>query len=282
MKLKHWIVAVVKVALLVGLVGCASMPRHGQPKYQVGAGSAIYAGSSLPKAKTKVGVHLFFGQHIVESSGDGRGCCFSTGMAQNSGIPRGAVLATWSAFEYGDDKVYSEQFKTWHPKATEERYYYAVAQPSQLAPFPRKVSGHRYFGVYVSGGRVSVNERGLGSNQSVAESYISDDVRSNRFVFGRADTLYYKLLSHGSRSDSVSDDPSPWHEIRGVSITKDQYMELLKCSPGRSCRWLLSAGDGDLTPEQREYVLRNPVPPEDFKPLIKTLERSRRQTMRWQ
>jgi len=204
-------------------------------------------------------------------------------MVENSGPPRGAVLAIWSATEYGDERVYSEQFRTWHPKATESKYYYAVAQPSQLAPFPHKQRGHKFFGIYVSGGRVAVDARGRGSvDESVGDRYTSDDGRSTRFVYGRADALYYKVLSQGSGSDAISDDPSPWHELPGISITREQYLELLKCSPGLSCRWLLSAGDSDLTPEQREYVLRNPIHPDDMKPLIKRLERSRRQTSRWQ
>lgn len=274
---------IVLICALNALVACASLGEDGDPPYQVGVGSAIYAGSKAPLDKTKAGADVYFGQYVVRTGGDGRGCCYSTGMSGgNLGRPAGAVLAVWSASEYGDEKYFSEQYNEWLAKRIDKRFYYAVAQQSQLAPYPVKVKGHRSYGIYVSVGKVAVGEKGLRpENSNGAVRFIQKSDGAPKYVFGREDTLYYKILSHGSGVASVADDASPWHAIPGVAITEAQYFELLKCSPGLECRWFLSPTDPDLTPEQREYAQKNSLRPGDMEPLIKDFERSRRQHNRW-
>lgn len=279
----NWSVAISLMIMAQMLAGCASSAEQAYPPYEVGAGSAIYAGSSMPADKTKASVDLYFGSHGVRSGGNGRGCCFSTGMAGgNSGRPRGAVLALWTAGEYGEEKVFSETHQAWLAERIDRKFYYAVAQQARLAPYPAKSTGHRSYGIYVSAGRVVVNEAGLPPEDSrVARKPVAASGAPAQYVLGRDDALYYKILSHGSDVPSVADDPSPWNEIPGVAIIEKQYFELRKCSPALDCRWFLGPNDPDLTPEQREYVRQNPIFAEDMKPLIKDLERSRRQHNRW-
>lgn len=243
----------------------------------------MYAASAIPSGRAKAGIDLYFGHHVVYEGGDGRGCCYSAGKAGNdSKRPRGAVLAIWGGTEYSSEEVYSERFGSWRPKPRVSQYYYAVAQPSQLSPYPKRAPGHRAYGIYVSGGRVLVSKKGLHPvNASDAVAISSDAEKGARYVFGRDDTLYYKMVSYGKGGGKILDNPSPWHGIKGVAITQEQYFELSKCSPGRECRWRLSPTDPDLTPEQRDYVERNPISPEDVKPLIKKLNRSMRRQQRW-
>lgn len=270
-------------SVALGSAGCASLNAQSERGYKVGAGSAMYAGRAIPTSLAKTDMDLYFGHHKVRQGGDGRGCCYSIGMAGNdSKRPRGAVLAIWGGTEYGTDKIYSERFGSWRPKPLVDQYYYAVAQPSQLSPYPKRVPQHRIFGIYVSGGRVLVSEKGLHpDNASDAVAISSDDGKGVQYVFGRDDTLYYKMVSYGKGGEKILDEPSPWHGIKGVAITEEQYYELSSCSPGRECRWRLSPTDPDLTPEQRDYVERNPITPEDVKPLIRRSERSIRWQQRW-
>ena len=271
------------LAVIQTLAGCASHAADRDPPYQVGASSAIYAGSPIPVEKTRASVDLYFGQHVVRSGGGGRGCCYSTGMAGgNEGKPRGGLLALWAASEYGDEKVFSENLQTWLRKSVDKKFYYAVAQQSRLAPYPAKAKGHQSYGIYVSAGRVVVSEAGLQSESAqFADKIESKAGDPPRYVFGRDDTLYYKIIPHGSDTPSLASDPSPWNEVPGVAITEAQYFELRKCGGGRECRWYLSPSDPDLTPEQREYVRNNPFGPEDMKPMLKDQERIRRQHDRW-
>jgi len=276
---KKWLLLCVAVAT----TGCTAISVDSTSQYQVGAGSAIFAGSSLPFDKTVTGVEIYFGHHMVRPGGAGRGCCYQTAMGfVNSGKPRGGALAVWSATEYGDEKEYSQSFDRWLKKPVWNRYYYAAANPSRLASYPAMSRGHRFYGIYLSAGKVVVSERGLRPDSvEVATRLPAEEGTASKYVLGREDTLYYKIISHGSGSSVVADDSSTWHTIPGVVITELQYEEIRRCSRGRDCRWFLSLDDPDLTPEQREYIQRNPFSPADMKPLIRRLDRSRRQHERW-
>jgi len=271
------------VAVVLALGGCSVAGLRGTSSYTVGGGSAIYAGSTVPAAKTKTGLKLYFGQHVVRRGGDGRGCCYTTSnISYSYGKPRGAVLALWSATEYGDERYYSQEFDRWLQKPVATRFYYAVAQESQIAPYPAKSAGHRSFGVYVSAGRVVVSGAALRPEDAQsAKPIMNDDGGYRHYVMGREDALYYKILSHGVDAPEVADDPSPWHAIQGVEISEEQHDELRRCELREGCRSFLVADDADLSPEQREYVRQNPIRRSDLKLLIERMERSRRQHNRW-
>lgn len=263
--------------------GCGGFRRGESEPYQVGAGSAIFAGSDYPLSKTKASVNLYFGEYVVRVGGEARGCCYLMDHSSySSRRPRGAVLAVWAAEAYGDEQTYSEKFRTWLPKPVESKYYYAVASASTLAPYPPRTTGHQSYRIFASAGKFVVSDLGLRRDAMPgANEFRTPGKESRRYVVGDEDTLYYKILSHAAGSIPVADDSSPWHAIRGIAITKDQYYELTKCDFHNHCRTVLSVDDPDLSPEQRAYVKSEAVSTSDFQRLIKLKESYRRWNDRW-
>lgn len=271
-------------ALVVGCSGDIGAVRpNGQTGFQVKGTNAIYAASALPYDVTRGTLEpLYFGQNVVRALG-ARGD-FSGNVGGDSGEPQGAVIAIWFSGEV------RETAQDGWPIFTHKRHYYAAALPSQIASFPAKIAGHRYYGVYVSAGKVVVSDKGLRTEDVPgAIAYTTGKTKVPRYAFGREDTLYYKILSRNEESPSVVDDSSAWNTLPGVELTEAQYVELSMCSPstmtgsnGEPCRVFLSESDPDLTPEQRDYVKHHPITRRDIRPLIKRMQRLDRSQDRWQ
>ena len=192
------------------------------------------------------------------------------------------MVTLWTAVEYSDERWFMEETKKWYPKESRRRHYYAVARPSELAAYPSKGRGHRRYGIYVSAGKYVVSDSAVNGNLfDEAEAFTVKGESGLRYVLGRDDTVYYKILSHGPNALSIKDDPARWNSIPGVAITEEQYEELRKCNFRDSCRSFLSATDLDLSPGQREYVEKHRISKSDMKPHIKVLRRMRRQHERW-
>lgn len=268
---------------VVTFVGCTGLSTQSNARYQVGVGSAIYAGSSIPDGKTLVDIEVYFGNHIVRSGSDGRGCCYATATGiVNEGKPRGAVVALWAAVEYGDERTYLDQVNTWIKKPLRKRFFYAAAQPSRVAQYPQMAKGHQPYRILVSAGKFVVSEQSLDPGERLGTNLLAGKQDSQKqYAIGRDDTLYYKVLSQAPDVLSAGDDRSPWNSVAGVAITEAQFNEMRKCSPGKDCRWFLSASDTDLNAEQSAYAQRNQIRPADMKVLMRELERSRRQHERW-
>lgn len=251
--------------------------------YVVKGGSATYAGSPLSADITRGSLEpLYFGQYIVRALGARGG--FSSDVGSDSRVrPQGAVIAIWWAGEV------AEIANDGWPVFKNGRFYYATASSSQLIPYPSKSPDHRYYGIYVSAGKTVVSDKGLRPEDAPqATAFTVGRAKVQRYVFGREDTVYYKILSQGQTPVHVEDDPSPWHTLPGVALSEAQYMELSSCSPdtlrdldGKPCRAFLSIDNPDLTPEQREYVRQHAITRRDIKPLIKDLERAARIHDRW-
>jgi hypothetical protein len=262
---------------------------EGPTGYVVKGGSATYAGSPLPADDTRGSLEpLYFGQYIVRALGARGG--FSSDVGSDSRIrPKGAVIALWAAMEVGDQWANTDRPLYAYQERINRRYYYTAALPTQLIPYPSKSPGHRYYGIYVSAGKTVVSDKGLRPEDAPqATAFTVGRANVQRYVFGREDTIYYKILSQGPTPVHVEDDPSPWHTLSGVALSEAQYMELWSCSPdtltdlnGKPCRAFLSLDDPDLTPEQREYVRRHAITRRDIKPLIKDLKRAARIHDRW-
>ena len=268
----------------------AELRPEGPTGYVVKGGSAIYAGSPLSAEITRGSLEpLYFGQYIVRALGVRGG--FSSDIGSDSRVrPQGAVIALWAAMEVGDQWANADRPLYAYQERINRRYYYAAALPTQLIPYPPKTSGHRYYGIYVSAGKTVVSDNGLRHEDAPqATAFTVGRAKVQRYVFGREDTVYYKVLSQGSTPVHVEDDSSPWHTLPGVALSEAQYMELASCSPrtltsagsGKPCRAFLSIDDPDLTPEQREYVRQHAITRRDIKPLIKDLERASRIQDRW-
>lgn len=275
------------IVMMVGVSACASSGGSGRSSggYAVSEGSAIYAGGLFDPKKTDVGISGYYGQYRIRDGDNGDGCCFDKEVEGSGVKPRGALLLVWRASETGDEMIYVENLDFSYPKPINVRHFYAVAQLPDLPAYPAKINRHLLYRAFLSAGKVTVSEQGLrpeDAAQAAAFVMTRGRRRLDRYVFGREDAVYYKVLSVGRDGIEVADDPSPWHVVPGVAISEEQYRELVECSPADDCRSFLSLGDMDLTPEQREYVRMHPITKVDMRELIDSLEHERRRSRREQ
>ncbi len=155
-------------------------------------------------------------------------------------------------------------------------YYYARSPNNYLPILPSRPESHALYDINVSFGPIGdVSFSGLNTEQQAIKDQLSPkpcrrrpDSETCYRLTGADSSLYYmvrsiysaakdgsgKAASNWQHPESLRVSPQQWHEIKGISISKEQYESLEERCKQSPFNCYLDTVDGELTATQQQYI----------------------------